>query len=137
MRRLSLVVLLALLAGLLPAAAGSAYAASVVVNETGSQPGTLNPGYQFTASADTAFGQGVTVELNPVGSNDYTRKDCYYLNGSNLPAGTTARFRCDTTATPTPASTGASRCRRRRATSSGARCCTTASAPTTARHLAR
>jgi glycosidase len=96
MRRLSLVVLLALLAGLLPAAAGSAYAASVVVNETGSQPGTLNPGYQFTASADTAFGQGVTVELNPVGSNDYTRKDCYYLNGSNLPAGTTARFRCDT-----------------------------------------
>jgi glycosidase len=95
MRRLSAVLLVVLLAALAPMAR-PASAASFVVNETGTAPENLNPGFRFVASSDTAFGQGVIVEVNDTVANSYVKTACYYLNGTNLPSGTTARYQCDT-----------------------------------------
>jgi glycosidase len=88
------VLLVTLLAVLVPTASVSA--ASQVVNETGAQPENLNPGYRFVASADTAFGQGVMVEVNDTVANSYRRTACTYLNDTNLPSGTKARYECRT-----------------------------------------
>jgi glycosidase len=65
-----------------------------IVNESTNPPEQLGPGYRFIVSANTDFGEGVMVELH-YGAT-YIRYDCEYLNGSGLPPGTTARYKCET-----------------------------------------
>lgn len=74
-----------------------------IVNETPSPPQWLNPGYRFIASVNTTFGEGLTIEVHDrnqgVGAG-YARYACTIApNQTSLPAGTTARYQCNSTTT--------------------------------------
>jgi glycosidase len=75
--------------------ASACAAPCTIVDETTDPPEQLGPGYRFTVSANTEFGEGVMVELH-YDVNTYVKYDCEYLNGTGLPPGTTARFTCST-----------------------------------------
>ena len=97
--RLAALVVLLLLAFAATSPTALACTTCTIVNETSNPPPNNNPGYKFTVAVNTDLGEGVMVELHDFTANTYTRTACTYLNGTNLPAGTTARFECNTPTT--------------------------------------
>ncbi len=82
MKRFTSAIAVALATALLSVAlaAGATY----VTNTTpGNTPSWLNPGWNFTATSDTAFGESVCVEVHPQGDGgNYIRTQCGYVSGS-------------------------------------------------------
>ncbi len=86
-RRMAGVMLLTVLASLLIVA--NAQALTFITNTTsgGSDPYAplnLNPGWRFTAKADTVTGEAVCVEVHPMGdAGNFVRTQCVLSGGSN------------------------------------------------------